>query len=127
MAEKRRLDAIVENGGADDDPQPDRRIKVIESRAIDPNGLAGRGGDGRALLEDSPFEQVQGLNVCSPNGAPVNLPESLPVYVEGDLVRPGGSRLTLGVTYTPLYDSTGRLLILVVNVVDITRFVRQSR
>ena len=37
-------------------------------------------------------------------------------------MRPGGSRLTLGVTYTPLYDSNGRLLNIIVNVVDITRF-----
>jgi signal transduction histidine kinase len=43
-------------------------------------------------------------------------------YVEGDLLRPGGSRLTLGVTYTPLYDDAGRLLNIIVNVVDITRF-----
>ena len=69
-----------------------------------------------------PLEQVQGLNVCSPDSAPVDLPESPPLYIEGDLVRPGGSRLTLGVTYTPLYDSSGRLLNIIVNVVDITRF-----
>jgi signal transduction histidine kinase len=43
-------------------------------------------------------------------------------YAEGDLLRPGGSRLTLGVTYTPLYDNEGRLLSIIGNVVDITRF-----
>ncbi len=43
-------------------------------------------------------------------------------YVEGDVVRRGGPRLTLGVTATPLYDEEGNLSRVIVNTVDITRF-----
>ncbi|MCB9140522.1 MAG: GAF domain-containing protein [Caldilineaceae bacterium] len=41
---------------------------------------------------------------------------------EGDLNRPGGRRLTLAVTYTPITNEDGALLNVVVNVYDITRF-----
>ena len=41
---------------------------------------------------------------------------------EGDLVRPSGSRITVGVTYTPLFDERGSLQQIIVNVMDITRF-----
>ena len=41
---------------------------------------------------------------------------------EGDLVRPGGRRLTLAVTYTPIRNEEHRLVNIVVNVYDITRF-----
>ncbi|MCB0131407.1 MAG: GAF domain-containing protein [Caldilineaceae bacterium] len=41
---------------------------------------------------------------------------------EGDLLRPGGRRLTLAVTFTPIYDETEQLVNVVVNVYDITRF-----
>ena len=41
---------------------------------------------------------------------------------EGDLARPGGRRLTLSVTFTPIYDELSRLVNIIVNVYDITRF-----
>jgi signal transduction histidine kinase len=44
------------------------------------------------------------------------------LHCEGDLQRPGGSRLTVSVTYTPLYDEEERLVNIIVNVHDITRF-----
>lgn len=78
-----------------------------------------------------PLESAVGPNLCAAEGLPA-LPGQIDpaappqadasLYVEGDLLRPGGSRLTLGVTYTPLYDAEGRLLNIIVNVVDITRF-----
>jgi PAS domain S-box-containing protein len=43
-------------------------------------------------------------------------------YVEGDVARRGGPPLTVGVTATPLYDEEGRLVRVILNVVDITRF-----
>jgi len=43
-------------------------------------------------------------------------------YVEGDVVRRGGPRLTVGLTSTPLYDAEGGLARAIYNVVDITRF-----
>ncbi len=44
------------------------------------------------------------------------------VYREGDIVRPGKPRLTVGVTYTPVFDEDGELQYIIVNVNDITRF-----
>jgi PAS domain S-box-containing protein len=44
------------------------------------------------------------------------------LYIEGDVVRRSGPPVTIGITYTPLFDSEGRLARIIVNVVDITRF-----
>jgi len=41
---------------------------------------------------------------------------------EGDLHRPGGGRISLAVIYTPLYNERERLVNIIVNVYDITRF-----
>jgi PAS domain S-box-containing protein len=45
-------------------------------------------------------------------------------YVEGDLRRRDGSRISLGVTYTALLDDEGRLQNIIANVRDITHFRR---
>ncbi|MFQ3534594.1 MAG: ATP-binding protein [Aggregatilineales bacterium] len=45
-------------------------------------------------------------------------------YVEGDLRRRDGSRISLGVTYTALFDDDGRLQNIIANVRDITHFRR---
>ena len=44
------------------------------------------------------------------------------LYVEGDLIRPDGMRLSVGITYAPLFDREGRLVNIVGSVRDITRF-----
>ncbi|MCB0046270.1 MAG: GAF domain-containing protein [Caldilineaceae bacterium] len=41
---------------------------------------------------------------------------------EGELQRPGGGRIALAVTYTPLYNGGERLVNIIVNVYDITKF-----
>jgi len=45
-----------------------------------------------------------------------------PLYVEGDLLRRGGGFFPAGVTYAPLFDREGRLVNLIANVRDITKF-----
>jgi signal transduction histidine kinase len=45
-----------------------------------------------------------------------------PLYTEGDLQRADGSRLSVGITYAPLFDREGRLVNLIASVRDITRF-----
>ncbi|MCC7207951.1 MAG: PAS domain S-box protein [Anaerolineae bacterium] len=54
--------------------------------------------------------------------APKDMPE--PLYVEGDLARRDGTRVSLGVTYAALLDDEGRLLNIIANVRDITHFRR---
>lgn len=44
------------------------------------------------------------------------------IYREGDIVRPGKPRITVGVTYTPVFDENDDLQYIIVNVNDITRF-----
>ncbi len=48
------------------------------------------------------------------------------VYTEGDLLRPDGSRISLGITYAPLMDQEGKLQNIIANVRDITHF-RQAQ
>jgi PAS domain S-box-containing protein len=45
-----------------------------------------------------------------------------PLYVEGDLLRRGGGFFPAGVTYAPLFDREERLVNLIANVRDITKF-----
>lgn len=44
------------------------------------------------------------------------------LYVEGNLMRRGGGYVAAGITYAPLFDREGRLVNLVANVRDITKF-----
>jgi signal transduction histidine kinase len=110
---------------------PDRRVQVMNRALSAMTGWAAEEARGEPCWKVLPLENGEGLNLCAAEGAPVLPGEIDPaapaqaepsLYVEGDLLRPGGSRLTLGVTYTPLYDAEGRLLSIIVNVVDITRF-----
>jgi signal transduction histidine kinase len=43
-------------------------------------------------------------------------------YIEGDFVRNDDIRVTLGITYSPLFDAEGQLVNIIANVRDITRF-----
>jgi signal transduction histidine kinase len=45
-----------------------------------------------------------------------------PLYVEGDLLRQDGGLTPAGVSYAPLFDREGRLVNLIVDVHDITKF-----
>jgi PAS domain S-box-containing protein len=44
------------------------------------------------------------------------------LYVEGDLLRKGGGYTAAGITYAPLLDREGRLVNIIANVRDITKF-----
>jgi PAS domain S-box-containing protein len=48
-------------------------------------------------------------------------------YVEGDYVRDDSIRITMGITYTPLFDTEGQLVNMIANVRDITRFRKPRR
>ena len=131
-AEKRRLDAIIENSASGVMMlSPDRRVQVLNRALSAMTGWPAEEAVGQPCWKVLALENASGPNLCDPE-APPALPFEIDpaqpasgvasLYVEGDLLRPGGSRLTLGVTYTPLYDDAGRLLNIIVNVVDITRF-----
>ena len=50
------------------------------------------------------------------------LPTARPIYVEGDLRRRGGGTISIGITYAPLFDREGRLVNIITDVRDVTRF-----
>ncbi len=131
-AEKRRLDAIIENSASGVMMlSPDRRVQVMNRALSAMTGWLAEDAAGEPCWKVLSLENASGPNLCDADGLtalPGEIDPGQPghaagsLYVEGDLPRPGGSRLTLGVTYTPLYDDAGRLLNIIVNVVDITRF-----
>jgi len=67
------------------------------------------------------LDNVEGDNLCDED-VPIELLTTEGLRCEGDLHRPGGARVTVAVTYTPLYDEEERLVNIIVNVDDITRF-----
>ncbi len=122
--EKRRLDAILENSG--DGVMilsPDQRITVF-NRAL-------------TIMIGVPAEEAIGrycwdiLTLRNPNTDQEQPELSHPLercqegerfYVEGDYVRQDDTRITLGITYSPLIGSEGQLLNIIANVRDITHF-----
>lgn len=64
-----------------------------------------------ALAAGWPFEPVPGAT-----------PEAL--YVEGDILRPDETRLSIGITYAPLFTAEDQLANIIANVRDITNFRR---
>ncbi len=121
-AEKRRLDGIIQNS-ADGvmilDPQ--RRVQVINRALCGMIGCPAEEVVGRPCHQVLSLQNATGFDICAQDEPP-QLPQAGTLYVEGDLLRPGGSRRTVGVTYSPLYDEEGQLQNIIANVVDITRF-----
>jgi PAS domain S-box-containing protein len=120
--ERSRLATIIENS-ADGILilDIDRRVVVINQALAAMVGLAEEDALGRPCHEVLVLTNVEGEDLCQA--------ETVDAWVEGgsrrcegDLVRPGGGRITVSATYTPLYDETGSLVNLIVNVHDITRF-----
>ena len=69
--------------------------------------LALRNASGDNLCQDEEFTDFSGR---------------AKLHCEGDLNPPGSKRLTVAVNFTPLYDERKRLVNIIVNVDDITRF-----
>ncbi len=100
----------------------DRRVVVINQALAAMVGLSEDETLGRPCHEVLQLENVQGEDLCQREASPAYLPES-GARCEGDLVRPGGGRITVSITYTPLFDDAGGELVnIIANVHDITRF-----
>lgn len=61
------------------------------------------------------------LNEALANGWPLPIAEST-LYVEGDIIRPDGITLSIGITYAPMLTTDGQLESIIANVRDITNF-----
>ncbi len=66
------------------------------------------------------LQQGQPLEEAELSGWPLTAKANL--YVEGDLIRPSGDVIPIGVTYAPLLSGEGKLLNIIGSVRDITHF-----
>ena len=131
--ERSRLATIIENS-ADGILilDMDRRVVVINQALAAMVGISEAEALGRPCYEVLQLENVQGDDLCQPvtsHGvaalveAAADIPGDTAMHCEGDLVRPGGGRVSLSITYTPLLDDeSGALVSIIANVHDITRF-----
>ena len=122
-ADTQQLDAIIEHS-ADGVMilDPDLRIQVFNRALSQMTGWPADAAIGRPCYEVFALEQASGPNLCGSESESVAMAADQPLLVEGILARPGGSRIAVSITYSPLYDDEGRLERVIANVVDITRF-----
>ncbi len=73
-----------------------------------------------AIFRFAEPQPLKTLEMAVAEGWPTNGQESL--YVEGDLLRPDGSKKSVGITYAPVRSDQVHLWTIVANVRDITRF-----
>ena len=128
IAEKQRLDAIMEQS-ADGIMILDAHLNIL----VFNNALSRMTGWTAAEVMGEPHEQVVRWRVLKTNvsleqaqaeGWPA--PGGAHLYVEGDLLRMGGDAIRLGITYAPVQDQRGRLVNIVANVRDLTRFQEEE-
>ncbi|MBW7885218.1 MAG: PAS domain-containing protein [Caldilineaceae bacterium] len=121
-AERSRLATILENS-ADGIMilNADRLVVAVNQALAKMVGMAPEDAVSRPCSAVLPLEHVTGTDFCRDDTYTGRFPgESL--RCEGELIRPGDRRLVLAVTFTPLRNANGRLLNIIVNVHDITRF-----
>lgn len=119
--ERSRLVTILENS-ADGIMilSADRQVVAINHSMADLVELPADDAVGRHCSSVLTLENSIGYNLCLDEQYTGDLPEGA-LHCEGELLRPG-KRLVLSLTYTPLRSEDGRLLNIIVNVHDITRF-----
>ncbi|MBU6350461.1 MAG: cell wall metabolism sensor histidine kinase WalK [Chloroflexi bacterium] len=99
----------------------DRIVVAINQALASMVGMAPEDAVGRPCSAVLPLESVSGTDFCRDESYKGQFSEPN-LHSEGVLIRPGDKRLVLAVTYTPLYTESGRLINIIVNVHDITRF-----
>ena len=78
------------------------------------------GKDHSEIIRWSSREPGSTLEDAGADGWPLS--PSAELYVEGDLLRASDGHISVGITYAPTFSDDGRLLSIVANVRDITRF-----
>jgi len=122
--EKRRLDAILEHS-ADGVLilDPAHRIVVFNRALAQLSRWSAAEALGRhhdEVIRWARLDTDMDLSRAVAGGWP--LPPAHPLYVEGDLRRRNGGTISVGITYAPLFDREGRLVNIIADVRDITRF-----
>lgn len=120
--ERGRLQTIIENSAHGIMIlSADRRVLVINQALAAMLGVTPEAAIDRPCFELLKLNNVQGDDICQAEEMP-QFTDRTSLHAEGDLVRPGGGRLAVSVTYTPLYEEEDKLVNIIVNVHDITRF-----
>lgn len=120
--ERSRLAAIIENSAEGIMIlDADRRVLVINQSLTTMTGVSSQDAQGRLCQDILPLDNVQGANACEFDDLS-GLVQGQDLRCEGDLIRPGKKRFSVAVTFTPLYNDSGKLVNIIVNVHDITRF-----
>jgi PAS domain S-box-containing protein len=123
--EKRRLDAILESS-ADGIliMDPAHRIQRFNRALAAISGWSAGEAIGRQhedIIRWAKRQPGPDLEQAESSGWPL-ASNPAPLYVEGDLVRRGGGALPVAITYAPLFEREGRLVNIIANVRDITKF-----
>lgn len=123
-AEKQRLDAILEQN-ADGVMILDANLTITVfnkalSRMTGWTALEAIGRSHHEVVQWAELKSSMDLPVALANGWPLR--NAAHLYVEGDLIRPDGSLISLGITYAPLISDSGRMTDIIANVRDLTRF-----
>ncbi len=100
---------------------PNRQVEVINQPLSVMTGVPSDEAVGQMCDKVLPLVNVQGEDVCSPNFDVLTLPKE-GAQCEGDIVLPDGGRISVSVTFTPVKDEESRLVNIIANVLDITRF-----
>ncbi len=124
IAEKQRLDAILEQS-ADGVMilDPHLEINVFNRALSQMTGWPAAKAIGKThdeVIRWQSLETEMDLNMALANGWP--LPHAAHLYVEGEMERPDGSTVSLGITYAPLLDISGRMTDIIANVRDLSRY-----
>ncbi len=124
VTERRRLDAVLD-GSADGILIMDSGHRIQRwNRALGrltgagAANAVGRGHD--EVIHWAKRQPGLDLNDAEAGGWPFS--SGSPLYVEGDLRKSNGSTVAVGITYAPIFDKENRLVNIVANVRDITRF-----
>ncbi|MGD1995311.1 MAG: ATP-binding protein [Anaerolineae bacterium] len=131
--EKRRLNAILEYS-ADGVMVMDnaQRIEIFNRALAELTGWPAGDAVGRhhdEIIRWHSLETEMELSQAIAGGWPLmrDSGSTSPLYVEGDLRRRSGGRVSIGVTYAPLLDRDGRLVNVIANLRDISRFREADR
>jgi len=122
--EKRRLDAILEYS-ADGVLILDsaHRVTLFNRALAQLSGWSAANAIGRHHDEVIHWARVEtDIDFAKATAGGWPLSSARPIYVEGDLRRRHGGSISVGITYAPLFDREGRLVNIIADVRDITRF-----
>ncbi|MGQ9583907.1 MAG: ATP-binding protein [Anaerolineae bacterium] len=120
-AEKRRLSAIIENtvdGIVILDA--DWRVQVVNRAFSEMTGVSPEQARGQPLRRVLHLSDVKGLDPSQDEGT--RLPERGSLRIEGAIVRPGHQPRTVEVSYSAIRDEEDRMVNILVDLHDITRF-----